>query len=44
VLVKGLGLLGGEGASLNVDGSKAEDDEDEKLTCKKNMLEFDNVT
>jgi uncharacterized protein (DUF2345 family) len=35
---KGLGLLGGEGASLNVDGSKVEVDKDGKLTHKKEYV------
>ncbi len=39
VHVKGLGLLGGEGASLNVDGSNIEDDEDGKLTRKREYAE-----
>ncbi len=35
VLVEGLGLLGSEGAGLDVDGSKVEDNEDGKLACKR---------
>lgn len=33
--VEGLGLLGSEGVSLDVDGSKVEDYEDGKLACKR---------